>query len=615
MDTAAQSPPAGGAEVGQIVIAALMFLLVFLPLAVFAIRERAGRPTALGRLAAWAAARVELPRWAALPMAVAFLSGVSALVGVYWDVPIHMELGRDEGPLANPSHYPIYFGLMGIFASGVLSAALAKGKLPARTFAIGPHWRAPMGAIAMMATGAIGIAGFPLDDVWHRLFGQDVTEWGPTHVLMIGGGVGVVIGLQLLLAEARQVGASGPVARLLGPVLAGAWMMGASAFLMEFDLGVPQFPMLAQVVLVGLIGTWTLLYGRLAWGPGGTLIVVAVLLVSRAAFSVLPLADDLHVAVPLPYVAEAVVIEVVALVTRRRGYGFAVAAGAGAGTVGLLGEWALSQWLMPDPWPAAHLGTFLLFGAAAAVAGALIGTWQHQRVEDVAGIGHGTARGDSGPRGFAARHGAGLVGALGAVALMAAVVVPADPPAGFTADFRLTDAPVGQPISNPHGGGDPRWVHATVTINRADLTEDPIWLNGFAWQGGDFYSTPLEKTGAGEYRTTEPLPVFGQWKSGIRLHAANRLLALAPIYAPEDPAADAEAIPAVSGVREFMSEIDFLQRERKSDTPAALWTAGYLVVGVLFAAMWALFAWLYAAAAGGRPTTPRRRKAGASANP
>ena len=31
------------------------------------------------------------------------------------------------------------------------------------------------------------LAGFPLDDIWHRLFGQDVTLWGPTHLMLIGG--------------------------------------------------------------------------------------------------------------------------------------------------------------------------------------------------------------------------------------------------------------------------------------------------------------------------------------------------------------------------------------------------------------------------------------------
>ena len=39
----------------------------------------------------------------------------------------------------------------------------------------------------MIAGGAFALIGFPLDDVWHRIFGQDVTLWGPTHLMLIGG--------------------------------------------------------------------------------------------------------------------------------------------------------------------------------------------------------------------------------------------------------------------------------------------------------------------------------------------------------------------------------------------------------------------------------------------
>jgi hypothetical protein len=374
-------------------------------------------------------------------------------------------------------------------------------------------------------------------------------------------------------------------------VLAGAWMMGASAFLMEFDLGVPRFPMLSQVVLVGLIGTWTLSYGRLSWGPGGALIVVAVFLVSRAVFIVIPLFADLHVASLLPYVAEALIVEVVALAMHgRRGYGFAAVPGLVVGTAGMLAEAAFSQWLMPNLWPVDHLPLFLVFGTGAALAGAFIGVWQHQRVEE-------TATRVPAP---GVRHAPGLVGAF---ALMSAVAVPQDPAAGFTADVRLTEAAAGLPISNPHGGGTPRWVVATITLSRPGLADDAVWLNGFSWQGGDFYTAPLEKIGDGVYRTAQPLPVFGQWKTGIRVHVPNRMMGLAPIYAPADPAANAPAITAASGPREFLSEIEFLQRERKSETPAVLWTVAYVIVGLIFAAMWALFAWLYAAAA-----TARRRE-------
>ena len=38
-----------------------------------------------------------------------------------------------------------------------------------------------------MASAAFALIGFPLDDVWHRIFGQDVTLWGPTHLMLIGG--------------------------------------------------------------------------------------------------------------------------------------------------------------------------------------------------------------------------------------------------------------------------------------------------------------------------------------------------------------------------------------------------------------------------------------------
>jgi hypothetical protein len=548
-------------------------------------------------------------------MATAMISGVAALVGVYWDVPTHMELGRDEGPLANPSHYPIYFGLMGIFATGVISAALAKGKLPVRTFPIGPYWRAPMGSILIMATGLVAVVGFPLDDVWHRLFGQDVTEWGPTHVLMIGGGITVVIGLQLLLAEARQVGATGRLVRWLDPVLAGAWMMGTSAFLMEFDLGVPQFPMLAQVVLVGLIAGWTLVYARSKFGPGATLIVLAVFLLSRLLYAGLPFALDFHVAPMLPYVAEAALVEIAALVLRRRtsGVAFALVSGALIGTVGMIAEWGFSQWLMPYPWPAGLLPAIVLFGTGAAVAGALIGHWQHQRTEEIATRRKASPRpAGSAAQRFRSRHAFGLAGALGAFALMALVVPSADPPSGLRAQIELTPATETLPISHPEAAAEseqsePRWVQATLTLDdpeNAAVAENAVWLRALAWQGGDFFHSPMEQVGPGVYRTTQPLPACGEWKSGIRLHGSteellNRTMTILPIYAPDDPEASAPEIPAVSGEREFISEVDFLQRERKEDTPEVLWTIAYVLVGGIFAASWALYAWLYAAAAAG----------------
>jgi hypothetical protein len=40
-------------------------------------------------------------------------------------------------------------------------------------------WDVPLGALLMAAAGGFALIGFPLDDMWHRLFGQDVHALGP----------------------------------------------------------------------------------------------------------------------------------------------------------------------------------------------------------------------------------------------------------------------------------------------------------------------------------------------------------------------------------------------------------------------------------------------------
>ena len=53
-----------------------------------------------------------------------------------------------------------------------------------------------------VACGAFALSGFPLDDMWHRVFGQDVTLWGPTHLMLIGGASLATLGSLALLSEA-----------------------------------------------------------------------------------------------------------------------------------------------------------------------------------------------------------------------------------------------------------------------------------------------------------------------------------------------------------------------------------------------------------------------------
>ncbi|NED58080.1 hypothetical protein G3I24_45215, partial [Micromonospora aurantiaca] len=79
---------------------------------------------------------------------VAMASLLVALLGMYWDISLHISHGRDEGPLANAAHYPILVGLFGIFTAGVLAVVLPKGERPgAAAVRITRDWYAPAGGV------------------------------------------------------------------------------------------------------------------------------------------------------------------------------------------------------------------------------------------------------------------------------------------------------------------------------------------------------------------------------------------------------------------------------------------------------------------------------------
>ena len=81
--------------------------------------HRTGRTTCCAGVAALAARDTGFEPWAALPSLIAAGSLLVALVGMYWDISLHIDHGRDAGPLANPAHYLILAGLFGIFVAGL----------------------------------------------------------------------------------------------------------------------------------------------------------------------------------------------------------------------------------------------------------------------------------------------------------------------------------------------------------------------------------------------------------------------------------------------------------------------------------------------------------------
>lgn len=127
-------------------------------------------------------------------------------------------------------------------------------------------------------------------------------------------------------------------------------------------------------------------------------------------------------------------------------------------------------------------------------------------------------------------------------------------------------------------------VSADVQINPPNLVGDhPDWLTILSWQGRMWNDRGLEidrlkKVGPGHYVSTQPIPVWGEWKTLLRVQD-GRMMTAVPIWAPADEAIPVPEIPAQTvSTKPFVLEVSILQRERDPSVPPWLFTAGGVVV-------------------------------------
>jgi hypothetical protein len=345
----------------------------------------------------------------------------------------------------------------------------------------------------------------------------------------------------------------------------GGIIVGLSVFQIEFDFGVPQFRQVFEPMLIAAAAAFALVAARIMLGRGAAIIaaLLAIGLRGGVALIVGPILGS-----PINwfalYLGPAIVVELIALTPLiKRPIVFGAVSGLGVATIGL---WLESLWVgavYHYPWPTSIWAEALAMATPVAVltgaCGAMFGlVLSSQRLPSRA-------------------ISIGLVALTvlvigGATANGLRYTVPQD----VTAAVTLTDVPGSSPGQ--------RMVNADVQINPPNfVSEDPNWVSILAWQGklanqrGEVV-TNLEKLGPGHYRTTEPVPVWGSWKTLLRLHDGRTLTAV-PIYLAADPGIGAAEVPAqASMTRPFVHEITILQRERNPNTPAALWTIGGVVV-------------------------------------
>lgn len=563
----------GGAALGQVIGLTAGAAVVTAVLALIAYRHRTRRIGWLGALGDRVGGRFNRPPWVALSIMLFTATLICALFGFIWDVSLHIGNGRDPGPLANPAHYFILFGLFLLFIAGVVAMVLPLGGADAKPGAaavkITRNWYVPVGGLLMAGCGLYALTGFPLDDVWHRIFGQDVTLWGPTHLMLIGGaGLSLVAVLYLEYEGRRAMGPDVPpdsrFVTFLQYLSFGGLVVGLSVFQIEYDFGVEQFRLVLQPMMIAGAAALALVAARLTLGRGGALAaaLLAIALRGGVALVVGPILGAPISWFPL-YLGPAVVVEVLAVKgLSRRPLVFGAVAGLGVGTVGL---WLESLWIgavYHYPWPRGMWLEALAMAVPVAVlmgmCGALLAL---------------VLTGQALPRRAA---GIGIVVAAvlaigGAVANGVHIRVPGND----TATIALTDLP------SPPGQ---RMVSADVRINPPGLVRgDPEWVSMLSWQGGldndrGLVIDPLDRVGPGHYRTTKPVPVWGSWKTLLRVQDGRTMTGV-PVYLPADPGIGAPASPAEAvSTRPFVPEVSILQRERDLNRPMWLFTVGGAIV-------------------------------------
>ena len=482
-------------------------------------------------------------RWTGMPGYAA--AGVTTLVtfllvaalGFYWDVAWHVDYGRDE-VIFTPGHTAIIVGVQGLLVAAAVTTLLATWTR-ADVALQGRHLRAPWGAVVMAALGVQAVASFPLDELWHRAYGVDVTMWGPTHLGMISGASFGPLAALILIKESKPHLTR--FGRHLTMNIAGATLLGMSTFQLEYDLGVPQWQHLYHPVLIALASGFALVLCRNVLGRGGALYAALHYWIQRLV-TIVVVGVALNHTKPhwALYFGSAVLVEVAYAATRRRPAIVQALACGLAVSVGLSTELAWTQVWGRHPW-GAELFPEIAVAALAAFAAAVLGTAAGRRLR-------GTKAGIPG----------WAVAVAGGLAVLT-LVIPFPRRDDHEINAVVRTSPVGDRTS------------VSVTVDKPEVVEGANWFEAFAWQGGSFEKHRMDRVSANEWRSSEPLPYGGSWKVLVRLANGTEMVA-APVYFPADPEIGADEIPLVPERSVVMTrDTKLLMREaRAGDTTAAL---------------------------------------------
>lgn len=282
--------------------------------------------------------------WSLGVLPVLALGALAGLLGIYWDIAWHIDIGRDT--FFTLPHNFLYSSITVVLVVSLYGLLHDRRDTPFHL--LWGNLRLHPGVLIVAVGAALELLFAPMDELWHQLFGIDVTLWAPMHLIGIMGLTLANFGGLVSAWLERRLAVSQERRRLFG----GATLFFAAALLgwlvlllAEYDFNTPQFPSFWHpllllglpplvLVLVSRLGAWrwaatvtTLLYTAFRLGLAGWLMTT----------SSLDLAGDTRPLIPL-LLLSGLAID---LLTRRGLPAWLL--GLTAGAVTLIANWPLVE--------------------------------------------------------------------------------------------------------------------------------------------------------------------------------------------------------------------------------------------------------------------------------
>jgi hypothetical protein len=496
-------------------------------------------------------------------------------VGVWADIAWHVDFGRDIA-LFTPPHTAIVIGLQLIALSAVASLFVIK-PTPGTGLRFGRR-EYPYGAVFALLCSGVGLASFPVDALWHALFGLDLTEWSPTHLMLITGPVFSLLGFTMLAQDVGVRLGRPPMVRVLLFVLLSSLLIGLSVLQAEYAFGISPFNLLVQPVLIIATAAFSLVLARAVLGRYGAIGVAGLSIVAAAilafAFS---LPADRSVPWSALYLGEAVIVELVfQRWPGRRGLSLTLAIGAGLGTAGLGSEWLWANASAPHRWPSWFLPEILALAVVASVAAVLLAR------ACAAGI---LGRAEMAQPRWAVR--------AAVVALTVAFVVPC---------FRT--APSTSATVTPFDAR-PQSTELKVQLHPSDANRGANIFEVVSFNGGKTERITLDNTGPGSFVSSRPIPIGYDRDVYLRLDKGNSVGSVTIWQGGDEPGESRQPLRHETTRFESVSPLPPVSAAKVKQQQA-----GYLVIAVIFALWLVVLGHIIRSRSGSALALPRTRPGG-----